>query len=168
MSVSTGSSLLLTDFTAYELPTKKWMELIRPKMRLCVRVQNRDFVSPTVTVEKTSVGSSVHWHWSDDARPSFPDDEVFEVQVQRRFLLGYKCIRRTKPMSIDQVRTGDHCALPLYDGQHSLEMLEDKIEIGEITFALRSDVSSEDASSQDMASFAYSGEDRLAQGPRTA
>ena len=40
-------------------------------------------------------------------RPSFPDDEVFEVQVQRRFLLGYKCIRRTKPMSIDQVRTGD-------------------------------------------------------------
>lgn len=56
------------DFTAYELPTKKWMELIRPKMRLCVRVQDRDFVSPTVTVEKTSVGSSVHWHWSDDAR----------------------------------------------------------------------------------------------------
>ena len=48
------------------------------------------------------------------------------------------------------------CALSLYDGQHSSEMLEDKIEIGEITFTLRSDASSEAAWSQGKASTAYS------------
>lgn len=31
------------------------------------------------------------------------------------------------------------CALPLYDGRQFTEMLEDRIEIGEITFTLRSD-----------------------------
>ena len=41
------------------------------------------------------------------SRPSFADDEAFEVEVERRFLLWYKCIRRTKPVTIDQVRTGD-------------------------------------------------------------
>ena len=40
-------------------------------------------------------------------RPSFADDETFEVAIERRFLLWYKCIRRTKPVTIDQVRTGD-------------------------------------------------------------
>lgn len=41
------------------------------------------------------------------SRPSFADDEIFEVEVERRFLLWYKCIRRTKPVAIDQVRTGN-------------------------------------------------------------
>lgn len=44
------------------------------------------------------------------------------------------------------------CALPLYDGQLPIEMLEDKVEIGEIMFTLQSDVNSEDASSQSKAS----------------
>ena len=47
------------------------------------------------------------------------------------------------------------CALSLYDGQHFTEMLEDRIEIGEITFTLRSDTSS-DASSAVKANSAYS------------
>ena len=60
------------DFTAYELPTKKWMKLVRPKMRLRVRVQNRDFVSSTVKVgdqspEGTNL-SSIHWPWRGDER----------------------------------------------------------------------------------------------------
>lgn len=117
------------------------------------------------------------------SRPSFADDEVFEVEVERRFLLWYKCIRRTKPVTIDQVRTGDReyspsntvtetltssvsilhltlntrsfadCALSLYDGQQFAEVLEDRIEIGEITFTLRRDSPGEDASSEGKASF---------------
>ena len=114
------------------------------------------------------------------SRPSLADDEVFEVEVERRFLLWYKCIRRTRPMTIDQVRTGDReyppsravtvtvtlkgsvsiltlaladCALSLYDGEQFSEMLEDRIEIGEIMFTLRSDATSEDVSSEDKASF---------------
>ncbi|KAF8134434.1 hypothetical protein EV363DRAFT_1071751, partial [Boletus edulis] len=84
-------------------------------MRLRVRAQNRDFVSSAVKVDGQSVdrmthGSSVHWSWNDDAqfpRPSFDDDEEFEIEIERRFLLWYKCIRRTQRTSIDQIRTGD-------------------------------------------------------------
>jgi len=47
------------------------------------------------------------------------------------------------------------CALSLYDGQHSTEMLEDKIEIGEITFTLRSDASSEAAWSQSSTAYSH-------------
>lgn len=62
----------LADFTAHELPTKKWMRLIRPRLRLRVRVQHRDFVSSSVIikVDERSVDgmsvSSVHWPWNGD------------------------------------------------------------------------------------------------------
>jgi len=107
------------------------------------------------------IGMSSHsldvFHGPDvvPSSPSFADEEEFIVEVERRFLLWYKCIRRTKPVTIDQVRTGNHCALSLYDGQHSAEMLEDKIEIGEITFTLRSDASSEAAWSQSSTAYSH-------------
>ena len=44
------------------------------------------------------------------------------------------------------------CALSLYDKQEFAELLEDRIEIGEITFTLRNDVTDEDASSEGKAS----------------
>ena len=37
------------------------------------------------------------------SRPSLAGHEAFEVVVERRFLLGYKCIRRTKRVTIDEV-----------------------------------------------------------------
>jgi len=147
--MSSTSSLSLTDFTASELPTTKWMRLIRPKMRLRVRAQNREFVSSAIGVDDRSLDgmkiASVQWSWNDDERfprPLFDDDEEFEIQVERRFLLQYKCIRRTQRTSIDQIRTGDHCALSLYDGQRPAEMLEDGVRMGDITFTLRNDRSS--------------------------
>ncbi|KAH0828060.1 hypothetical protein J3R83DRAFT_3711 [Lanmaoa asiatica] len=143
-TMPTSASLSLINFTAYELPTKKWMKLVRPKMRLRVRAQNHEFVSSTVKVcdqnpdEKNA--SEVNWLWDDDerfSRPSFANGEVFEVEVERQFLLWYKCIRRTKPATVYQVRIGDHCTLSLYDGEQSTGELEDRIEIGKITFTLR-------------------------------
>jgi len=161
--MSASSSLSLVDFTAYELPAKRWMKLVRPRMRLRVRLpdQNRDFFSAPVKVPGdpskrvgTTDFSSVGWPWNNDdqdtqfPQPCFADDDVFSVEVERRFLLWYRCIRRTKPVTIDQVRTGDYCALSLYDDRQFVDVSEERPEIGEITFSLRSDATSEDASSQ--------------------
>lgn len=41
------------------------------------------------------------------SRPSFADDVVFEIFIERRFLLGYKSIRRTKSVTLDRVPTVD-------------------------------------------------------------
>jgi hypothetical protein len=140
--------LFPADFTANELPTKRWMKLIRPKMRLRVRVQRRHFVSSTINVhDQNSDGtnvSSVHWNESIDLS-SIADDDALEVNVERRFLLRYKCIRRTRSVRISEVRNSDTtglCTLPLYDGEYSAEELgrEDKIKMGEIRFRLTVDV----------------------------
>lgn len=56
-------------------------------------------------------------------RPSFADDELFEVEVERRFLLWYKCIRRTKPVTIDQVRTGNRECPVIYTTPRALRDL---------------------------------------------
>ncbi|KAF8444875.1 hypothetical protein L210DRAFT_943580 [Boletus edulis BED1] len=148
--MSSTSSLSLTDFTASELPTTKWMRLIRPKMRLRVRAQHREFVSSAVKVDDRGLDGMnflgrVQWPWNDDGRfprPFFVDDEEFEIQIEKRSVLRYKCIRRTQRTSIDQIRTGDHCALSLYDGQLPAEMLEHGIRMGDITFTLRNEQSS--------------------------
>lgn len=69
---------------------------------LALRVQVRDIPEPLDVPHKLSTVLNDEFAF----RPSFADDEIFEVEVERRFLLRYKCIRRTKPVTIDQVRTG--------------------------------------------------------------
>ncbi|KAN0091357.1 hypothetical protein V8E55_004923 [Tylopilus felleus] len=131
-TMPTSTCHSLTDFTAYELPTKKWMNLISPTVRLRVRGKRRDFVSPVVKVDNRRPGTET------ELSPSFADDEVFEVVIEKKKLLSYKRIMRTRSVTIKEVRTSDRdpCTLSLYDGRYSTGELDGRIEIGRVTFLL--------------------------------
>ncbi|KAH0828059.1 hypothetical protein J3R83DRAFT_3710 [Lanmaoa asiatica] len=139
----------MSDFTAYDLPPEKWMKLVSPKMRLRWTTGNqaprRTYpapIGPGGTVNDAH-GELLPFYESETpglldvirgarvlidelaSRPSFATDETFEIVIERRFLLGYECILRTKSVTIKQVRTSSRD-----------RGFEDRVEIGTITFTL--------------------------------
>ncbi|KAF8424784.1 hypothetical protein L210DRAFT_984127 [Boletus edulis BED1] len=114
-------SITFEEFIACDLPTRKRLGLIPPRVRLKIRVGDQTLLSPAVKVGNQPAGQSKsRTRWQGDfLEPILPIDARFEVMIERKFLVGYTCIRHIARTSTRRIKDGHnppYSAFPLREG----------------------------------------------------